>query len=701
MQIEDQARPCAGTALGAAGAPLSSRPRRSAANQEIDQPEGVHVSLGAHAGPPVTEVYAPSTTVRAGGAGDSTALLRAQQLERLKLSLAADYPDVRRAAAMAIRDRLIQEHFIELDPDRTWFNVFQGGSGSALTYNGWQHARAPLASYTLTDMQLRNFDADFGEDPASLDANTGIYTQGREASRFDQRNEVRLLSSALKASIRDNDFYGSYHTRLASYYARNAQALATVAEANVLGYAQATRQAAGGLSEQAMAMLAEAAGYPDPAVDAQGTRAYVFDIDSWPSRDMSWLCASDGHVVLIMPGSARPVREYADLAGMRTDVARMTRSAAGRDELARHFSITNRRDGMTYQGIDRWLLDIAAGGYDERIAWTPSLVGERLFANQVVRMREAALDDVRHLVRANADISRQELVQAFGAFNSVLGNPLTQVAELGLNLLEQKRASLVQDRDTAVAGAWKAGVGLALSLMVAGLADAPDPIPASAAEAVGVEDMPADTGATGTDTQALADSAAVAEMPGSSTQVAPLASASRNSLDMLQHQNMRFLYRAVSAHTASSLDPAAFGFANSGWFEVPPMLEGPVVVTSSTKAGAVLFGRGCWPEGFAVYQIDAEGLPAVSLEENVRLNAPALSRHLGLVEGAVDHWKENGTAVVNVGNGAMGYDEVHLSNAALGPERIRRLPDEELDSIVSGYVTPGELSSGDSWWNAD
>ena len=55
-----------------------------------------------------------------GLAHPEAARLRADNLAALKDSLLQQYPDVRTQAGIAIGQRLLQAHYLELDPDRTF-----------------------------------------------------------------------------------------------------------------------------------------------------------------------------------------------------------------------------------------------------------------------------------------------------------------------------------------------------------------------------------------------------------------------------------------------------------------------------------------------------------------------------------------------------------------------------------------------------
>ncbi|WP_369770699.1 dermonecrotic toxin domain-containing protein [Herbaspirillum sp. YR522] len=175
------------------------------------------------------------------------------------------------------------------------------------------------------------------------------------------------------------------------------------------------------LSDKALGMVAKCAGYPDPSLGGQDARAYVFNINTWPSSDMTYLQADDGRTVLIIPGSRQPLREYRNLDAMRADLRQMVQSGAGQAVLDSHFSIYNQRDGKTYQGVEKWLRDIQAGGYDERIAYKATQINEPIFREQLYRARDADLGKLHamRVAEARTDAELDLWIQSFGAANSI------------------------------------------------------------------------------------------------------------------------------------------------------------------------------------------------------------------------------------------------------------------------------------------
>ncbi|MGI4812067.1 MAG: hypothetical protein ACRYG5_16340 [Janthinobacterium lividum] len=73
-----------------------------------------------------------------------------------------------------------------------------------------------------------------------------------------------------------------------------------------------------------------------------------------------------------------------------------------------------------------------------------------------------------------------------------------------------------------------------------------------------------------------------------------------------------------------------------------------------------------------MYEIDARGLRAVSLIENVDVNPSFTETRDGMALGDINEMKANGT-IGEFGEGAYDFDEVHVSNDDLDKSRIKQI----------------------------
>jgi hypothetical protein len=320
-------------------------------------------------------------------AGTSAGHRLTAQRMKLRNLLVNDFPDIRAVARQTVEARVQRELGLKIDADSTYFNLFSKtahlGDKDGIAYQGH-----PVRSRSLTDVMLYGVD-DLGRlsDRVShhdLEKRSGVYRDGRWATRFGRDNNVAGLTPlVLEKIVKGNEVFTDYPPRLALFWHRNMSTLQILNEADALHFAMTHRRAddrarAIGLdpeeasrlrlSARAIDMLAEASGRPDPDAPRRHTELFTLDINGYASEDILWMRGDDGHVVLFMPDSEQRIREYGSLKEMRADIRRMTGTAAGRKEIAEHFSGYNRRDGSFYQGVDKWLVDIAGGLYDSRIA---------------------------------------------------------------------------------------------------------------------------------------------------------------------------------------------------------------------------------------------------------------------------------------------------------------------------------------------
>lgn len=305
---------------------------------------------------------------------------------QLARALSAVFPDIRAQAKASIEARILSDHGIALDADRTYYNTFSPPVGqrddAKHPDNGFWLGH-PTFSRSLTDMFLTNaWPGPSGPGKELPALKGGIYREGAWANRFDNSNKIDLTPQQARQSLSGSQFYRQYAGQLRSFWNANFDTLQTLTELQVLDYMETHRRAGNraqalgispalGLSDEALAMVAEASGRRDPDMASQGVQIYDFNINGWSAEDMVWLQSKEGRVVLYMPGDARPLREYRDVRQMQDDIRQMTQTQAGRDNLAGYFSEYNRRDGPSYWGVKSWLSAIAkdkSGQYDYAIA---------------------------------------------------------------------------------------------------------------------------------------------------------------------------------------------------------------------------------------------------------------------------------------------------------------------------------------------
>lgn len=337
-----------------------------------------------------------ANTARTGVRASSPA---AYQLhDALLARMGEQFPDIERQAKLAIEAQIEKDYGLKLDADQHFYNYFTPNAYTnpplQILGDGAYEGRAPYPSMTLAQAQIWALTQAL---PATIEDNyvthAGIYTQGRPSTSFGPHNKVALSAAQFLRAARNSGFIEQYEKTLRNYWNNNLGALQTLNELEVFDYATTHRLAGhraqglglpgdGTLSDAALAMLATASGRRDPDLPLEPIEMFRFDINGWASQDIVWIRhAHSGHVVLYIPDAPVPVHEYANTQAMCGGIRAMLATPEGRDNMARHFSQENRRDGWFYAGIDQWLRTLGndqAGSYDYAIAHTPQRLDGKL-----------------------------------------------------------------------------------------------------------------------------------------------------------------------------------------------------------------------------------------------------------------------------------------------------------------------------------
>lgn len=147
-----------------------------------------------------------------------------------------------------------------------------------------------------------------------------------------------------------------------------------------------------------------------------------------------------------------------------------------------------------------------------------------------------------------------------------------------------------------------------------------------------------------------------------------------NSRGMIERTDLPKVYRVEKAERVERRgDPEHYGFMNSNYFAgAEKMRDGNVLVTSRSMEGAMQFGDSEFGGNYNLYEIDSQGIPAVSLNENIDLNPQFYELREHMDPGEIAHARANG-GLKGFSEGAFDFDEVHLDNDLVGSSRIRRI----------------------------
>lgn len=314
-------------------------------------------------------------------------------------------PDPVDIASRELKAALVKHGYRNIDPDRVFYNLFAGAISSSRSYNGWEHRETPIHSYTLTQAVMLNIFDQFRDTPSNtINSETGVYTQGANGTHFDERNEVRLLSSALwNIAYYDLDVQKSYSDELSSFWKANGKRYTQLIRDS---YAfSAHKQYHLGLLNQAQYQLATSLLKSRRPSDIN---VYRFDIYGYDSTDML-LVEQQGRSagLLYVPGAAQPFIAYDNERQLKKYLFKNLKSVVNRNVMAKHFSLYLRQDGSSYSGVDSALTGFATGSWDNSyIMMKHRPVNGDVFARITEQVKARLESDGNTQIKSNSESQR-------------------------------------------------------------------------------------------------------------------------------------------------------------------------------------------------------------------------------------------------------------------------------------------------------
>lgn len=248
----------------------------------------------------------------------------------------AAWPDLHHLARQKASDLLFKHTQQRPNPDKVWWHRFSTASTSPRTFTGWQHSGQPVQSLTLTELVVRRFEEGFQLAPDTLDSYSGFYDQGRGAPLYNERNEVKLLPSALIDDFWHEDFATSVHTQSEQFWQQHSEDFILLSRLHLL--ANVTRSFEQGLLTETdrdhllgyiglrpgQPVTLSALQAPLPASTLAVTR-YTLS----PHTPLFTLQAADGRLILFTPTATPALRGFSDTENLSRAVGAQLSSSGG------------------------------------------------------------------------------------------------------------------------------------------------------------------------------------------------------------------------------------------------------------------------------------------------------------------------------------------------------------------------------------
>lgn len=342
-------------------------------------------------------------------------------------------PDPLSVTSRELKAALIKHGHTGIDPDAVFYNEFQSAMSSSRSYNGWAHHESPHKSYTLSQAVMLNTFNKFRDSfPGTINLDTGIYTQGADGDIFDERNEVRLLSSDLwDIAYYDLDIQTTYTAELTQFWNENSESYTQLMRDSFAFSAHQQYQL--GLLTQGDYQLAISLLKP---IRPNNINVYRFDIYGYDSTDILVIeqKGSTGGLLYI-PGNAQPFITYRTERQLRKTLYKRLQHPESKNTLLSHFSLYLRQDGGTYSGVESALTELINGNWDKRyFMMKHHPIHGNVFARMTEQRKARMASDADTSIKSNSESQRDYILSI--ANSLVVFFPIVDilVPELGIPL---------------------------------------------------------------------------------------------------------------------------------------------------------------------------------------------------------------------------------------------------------------------------
>ena len=357
-----------------------------------------------------------------------------------QLHFAKDYakitqsiPDPLLVTSQEVKRALAKHGYHNIEPDAVFYHRFNGAQSSHRTYNGWAHYEHPKQTYTVTQAVMLNAFSRYRDTfPDTINVDTGIYTQDASGEAFDERNEVRLLSSKLwDIAYYDLDIQSSYTQALKNFWAENTTRYTQLMRDS---YAfSAYKQYKHGVLNQAQYQLAISLLSP---TKIRNVDVYRFEFYGYDSTDILLIEDKNGQGGLMyVPGSTQPFFAYSSERQLKKHLFKSLRSPAAKKDMEKHFSLYLRQNGSFYYGVDSAIKGFATGSWSEGyMIMKRHPVHGNVFARMTEHMKARLVSDGDTMIKSNQEAQRDYILSVAYSVMTIL--PVVDVIspEIGIPL---------------------------------------------------------------------------------------------------------------------------------------------------------------------------------------------------------------------------------------------------------------------------
>ncbi|NWD26086.1 hypothetical protein HX864_22660 [Pseudomonas yamanorum] len=322
------------------------------------------------------------------------AMAEKSKFENIASTTAAALPNARAEAKKSAEAIIFKLTGKTVDADTIYHNRFD----TARTSEELSHRRIK-SSLRLPDALLKNFsEADWT--PGMLDATSGLYT---DPEGYGEHHKIALAPSEVMNESWKTDLQTITTTKLDNFWDQHRSDFRSILKGRFIAQARQQLQAYEALSPAEQAKRADEHKFtredyllvmgaasnvsvneraPITVAQLQAStstrgvvRAHPLDINGYGSDIVRFTAQDDGQYlysngrrdgtqVLYIPGGAPDFVRFDSLEKMDQWIVDQARDPKKRKDLASHFSVYDRQDGISYNGVDTSLAMLATNQWD-------------------------------------------------------------------------------------------------------------------------------------------------------------------------------------------------------------------------------------------------------------------------------------------------------------------------------------------------
>lgn len=351
----------------------------------------------------------------------------------------ARQPDLKTIAARLLREKIQEKFHLDLDPDKVIFARFDFATSSSATITGWKHRGEPAEKNPLTRYLFTNFPPDAQVHLNSLDSICGIYRDTEKpASVYDETNEVRLRPSDFVKLVWEIDFCQQAKNIIADAFSQPDIHIKKYFIEFILGLSMSELE-----PDDAQDVLNGAGLLNDREINVS-----FFDINGYEADNaFVFHNKKSGRVTLYLPGFATPFNSFQDMFAMRCWVVNHCADQQHREQIASHFRLYARQDGVFQSGVDSWLKKIHndPGLYKKIAIQSAGIRQKGFFQTYYNQLKAKTLADIDVMITSDAEV-RLGMWERYMDAANIIPNPLTPFLALGIHLTQAFEADTTQER---------------------------------------------------------------------------------------------------------------------------------------------------------------------------------------------------------------------------------------------------------------